>query len=379
MHKKLNTKGLRTWIEIDTNALSHNFNVFRSKTGATKIMGIVKSNAYGHGLVEMSKELVKRNVDWLGVDSVVEALRLRKEGIKIPILVLGYTLPERVKEAVENNISLTASTREFLDSCEKLKLKQKIKIHLKVDTGLHRQGFLEDDREEVFSYFIKEKTAFELEGLFTHFAQAKKPDDRAYTESQLEKFFEWVRIAKEHSLAPVVHAGASAGAFVYPEAHFDMVRVGAGLYGIWPSADVKKAYEKEFQLKPVLSWRTIIAERKALPKGAGIGYDLAETLSKDSVIAICPIGYWHGFSRSLSSVGEVLVLGKRTKVLGIVAMDMIVIDITDIKDAKVGTPVTLIGIDGTETITAEEMATKAGTTAYEALTRLNPLIKKLYY
>jgi alanine racemase len=378
MKHTITTKGLRTWIEIDTNALKHNMSIFRARIASAKLMGVVKSNAYGHGLVEFSKELVKLKIDWLGVDSVVEALRLRKEGITIPILVLGYTLPERVKEAVEQDISLTASTREFLDSCEKLKLKNKIKIHLKVDTGLHRQGFMEDDREEALGYFLKKNSAFILEGIYTHFAQAKKPRDRGHTKKQLDLFSVWVGACKENTLAPMAHAGASAAAIMYPEAHFDMVRVGAGLYGLWPSKDVEDGFKTTFELKPVLSWRTIISERKALPKGSGIGYELSEVLKRDSLIAICPIGYWHGFSRSLSSVGEVLVLGKRAKVLGRVAMDMIVIDITDIKDAKVGTPVTLIGNDGTDTISAEEMGSKANTTAYETLTRLNPLIKKYY-
>ncbi len=378
MKKKLHTKGLRTWIEIDTEAIKHNVTVLRSHIPTAKMMAVVKSNAYGHGFIEFSRELEKLKIDWLGVDSIVEGLRLRQEGIKLPILVLGYTLPERVKEAVEQNISLTASTREFLDACEKLKLKANIKIHLKVDTGLHRQGFMDEDREEALAYFTKEKTAFVLEGMYTHFAQAKNPHDRSYTESQMKKFFEWVGVCKEANLAPLAHAGATAGALVYPEAHFDIVRIGAGFYGIWPSAEVEEAYKIHFGLKPVLSWRTIIAERKALPKGSGISYDLTDVLKRDSVIAVIPIGYWHGYPRSLSSVGEVLILGERAKVLGIVAMDMVVIDITDIPDAKVGTTVTLIGTDNDDTITAQELAKKAGTTAYEILTRLNPLIKKLY-
>lgn len=378
MKKIISTKGFRTWIEIDTQALKHNYTVLRSRTSDAKMMAIVKSNAYGHGFVEFSRELEKLGIDWLGVDSIVEGLRLRKEGITLPILVLGYTLPERVEEAVQHSISLTASTREFLDACEKLELGPKIHIHLKVDTGLHRQGFMEEDQDEVLSYVTKKSSAFVLEGVYTHFAQAKNPNTREYTNAQLEKFYHWVRIFKEAGLKPLAHAGATAGALLYPEAHFDIVRVGAGLYGLWPSQAVREMFSKAFELQPVLSWRTIIAERKVLPKGSHIGYDLSETLNRDSVIAICPIGYWHGFPRSLSLVGEVIVLGKRAKVLGRVAMDMICIDITNISEARVGSHVTLIGRDGEECISAEELAQKSGTTAYEILTRINPLIKKLY-
>jgi alanine racemase len=379
MKKPLNTKGLRTWIEIDTEALTHNVAAFRSRVTDAKLMAIVKSNAYGHGFIELSKQLEKtKKVDWLGVDSITEGLRLRKEGIKLPILVLGYTLPERVPEAAEYNLSLTASTREFLEACEKLELIRKIKIHLKVDTGLHRQGFLEENRDEAMAFFAKRSSAFTLEGIYTHFAKAKNPNDRSYTEKQLEIFYTWVGACKEMGLKPLAHAGATAGTLLYPDAHFDIVRVGAGLYGLWPSREVKAALEKAFTLEPVLSWRTIIAEYKALPKGSGIGYDLSEALERDSVIAMCPIGYWHGFPRSLSRVGEVLVHGKRAKVLGMVSMDMIIIDITDIPHTPIGTQVTLIGTEGEETITAEDIAKKAGTTAYEILTRLNPLIKKLY-
>jgi alanine racemase len=371
-------KGLRTWIEIHQAHLKHNVEVFRSHlTKDVKIMAVVKSNAYGHGLTELSKHLESLGVDWLGVDSVVEGFKLRKEGINLPILVLGYTLAERVQEALDADLTLTISSLDTIERWQKLGLDKKIKIHIKVDTGLHRQGFLLDAQQALITK-LKDNTAFNVSGLYTHFAKAKNPDSREYTAKQHQEFQSWISLFQENGFTPITHASASAGSLLYVENHFDMVRVGAGLYGMWPSLETRLFLDKKITLLPVLSWKTIVVEKKELPKGSGVGYDLSEVLNRDSAIAICPIGYWHGFPRSLSSVGEVLLHGKRARVLGRVAMDMIIIDITDIAETHLLDEVTLIGKDGSDEITAEEMAERAGTSAYEILTRLNPLIKKIY-
>ncbi|MEW5902548.1 MAG: alanine racemase C-terminal domain-containing protein, partial [Acidobacteriota bacterium] len=174
------------------------------------------------------------------------------------------------------------------------------------------------------------------------------------------------------------HACATAGALNYPEALYDLVRIGIGLYGLWPSLQTRRAREKKISLRPALSWRTVVSEVKKLRKGLGIGYDLTEILKKDSVVGICPIGYWHGYPRSLSGVGEVLVRGLRAKVLGTVSMDMIVVDLTGIPAARAGDVATVIGRSGSDEVTADEVARKAGISHYELLTRLNPLIQKFY-
>ena len=168
----------------------------------------------------------------------------------------------------------------------------------------------------------------EVEGIYTHFAAAKDPGRRDYTEQQIEEFERAVVRFREAGLSPIRHANATAGVLNYPQADYDLARVGIGLMGYWPSSETKRAWEKKIVLKPALSWRTIISEIKTLGKGMGIGYDLTETLKRRSPIGICPIGYWHGFPRSLSRVGEVLVRGRRAKVLGTVSMDMIVIDLS---------------------------------------------------
>ena len=175
----------------------------------------------------------------------------------------------------------------------------------------------------------------------------------------------------------IAHASATAGAILFPQAHYDMVRIGIGLYGLWPSRETEAFASRRLNLKPVLSWKTIVGEVKSLPKGSKISYDGLESLYRDSIIGICPIGYWHGFPRALSSVGEVLVNGKRAKVLGRVTMDMIIIDLTDCGKVGVGDEAVLIGSQKKETITAFHFAELADASWYEIVTRINPLIKKI--
>ncbi len=368
--------GLRTWLEIDKGAIKHNFAVFRALIPKeTKMLGVVKSNAYGHNLFEFAKELEKLGVDFLGVDSAVEALALRREGVKTPILVLGFTLPEMFAELAKNGISMTVSNFETFNELKILK--NKIKIHIKVDTGMSRHGFMESEMEKVLAEIRKNKNLL-VEGLFTHFAMAKNPAFPFYTKLQIEKFNKWREIFKKNKYNIIFHAGATSGTLLYKEAHFDMVRIGISLYGIWPAREIQAFNEGKISLKPVLAWRTLIAEVKKFSKGTKIGYDCSETLHRDSVVAVCPVGYWHGLPRALSSIGHVLVSGQKCKILGRVCMDIIMIDVTGIKNVKVGDIVTIIGKDGKQVISIDDMATLLDGSSYEFVTRINPLIKRIY-
>lgn len=348
----------------------------------TRLMAVIKSNAYGHGLVQVAKQLtsyqlpVTGNYLWFGVDSIVEALRLRREGIKNPILVLGSTLPSRIKEAVESNIILTVSNFESLLTLAKAK--NRPQFHLKIDTGMHRQGFLPNDIGQVIRKVRSPKSEIRnlLTGIYTHFA-AKDWGHPSYTELQLAEFKKIIKIFDRAGFRNLVrHAAASDATLLFPEAHLDMVRVGMGLYGYWPSWAAKVRHPKGFFLKPVLSWKTIVGEVKMIPKGSYVGYDLTEQVQRDTKIAVLPVGYWHGYDRGLSSVGEVLICGRRTKILGRVSMDMITVNISDISKVKVGDEVVLVGRQGREFIGADEPALKIGTSQYEFLTRINPLIKR---
>jgi len=379
MAKEIDRSGLRTWIEVSRGALAHNLQVFRRRLPpGCRIMAICKSNAYGHGLYDLAPVIEDLGVDWIGVDSIVEAVTLREKGIRSPLLVLGYTLPSRFEEAARHRVSLTISSLESLRALRSFRGRRGIRIHLKIDTGMHRQGFLPSQWPLVLKLLPKKSASFEVEGMYTHFASAKNPLERAYTDRQIKEFERAVSLFQAAGFRPVLHANATAGALNYPEAHFGLVRIGVGLMGLWPSHQTKKAWEEEVRLEPALSWRTLVSEVKALSRGMGIGYDLTERLKRDSIVGVCPIGYWHGFPRSLSRVADVLIRGRRAKVLGTVSMDMIVVDLTDIAGARVGDAVTIIGRDGKEEITVYEIARRAGVSHYELLTRLNPLIQKYY-
>lgn len=381
-------RGLRTWIEIDRKAIKHNFGAFKSlipKT--TKLMAVVKSNAYGHGLIPFSKEVEKLGADFLGVDSMTEARALRRERVKLPILVLGYTMPELFAEAARDNISITISTFENLNAALKVKcnLKQPLKIHIKVDTGMHRQGFLLKDLPKVLSRLNAKRLTLNasLEGLFTHFAAAKNPAFPKDTKEQMREFRIWVAALKEMSAAkrhapPIFHAAATAGTMLFPSSHLDMVRVGIGLYGLWPAPEITQYLKGRIALRPALVWKSIITEVKKLPAGSRVGYDLTETLARASTIALVPVGYWHGYPRALSSIGRVMVRGRECKILGRVSMDMLIVDVSGAPRAKVGDEVVVMGGADSLPVSAAGLARALDMSWYEVVTRLNPLIKRIY-
>lgn len=401
--KDIDHSGVRTWVEIDKKALKNNYAIFRNLIAPKcKLMAIAKSNAYGHGLVDYSKEMERLGCDFIGVDSMTEAIALRREGIKSPILVLGYTLPERYREAAENNISITISsldqfkeTLRFIGchSCESRNLDSGsqahslpvgrqvrndriINIHIKIDTGMHRQGFYYEELKEVIKT-IKTLGHVRIEGVYTHFASAKDPAFPTDTDQQITLFKKACKLFGEAKINPIRHAAATSGTIIFPESHFDMVRIGIGMMGLWPSLETKSYFSQKLTLKPALSWKTIVSEIKAVKAGEKIGYDFTESVENDSKIAILPIGYWHGFRRNLSSIGHVLIQGQRAKIIGRVSMDMVVVDISGI-NVKVGDIATIIGKDGKEKITAEEMAALSDSSWYETITTINPLIKRIY-
>lgn len=380
--KKQQRQGIRTWIEIDKKAIKHNFSVFRSMLNTkTKLMAVIKSNAYGHNFTDFAHEMERLGADFLGVDSIVEGLALRKDGIRTPTLVLGYTLPEMVGKAISNDISISVSTLESLQYIidNRKHFKKIPNIHIKIDTGMHRQGFMAEDQKKLLKIVsAHSEKSFHVEGLFTHFASAKDPAFPRETEKQIAEFKSWVEAFKNININPIVHASATAGALLFREAHFDMVRIGIGLYGLWPAEEIKNALEEKVLLKPVLSWKSIISEIKKYPKGGRIGYDLTESLSQNSVVAIVPVGYWHGYPRALSSLGKMLVKSKECKVLGRISMDMICIDVSKVKDIKVGDEVVIIGNDSTSFCSMEGISRILDLSWYETVTRLNPLIKRIY-
>jgi alanine racemase len=367
--------GLRTWVEVSRGALKNNYAVFRKLAGSKKLMAVVKSNAYGHDLGQAAKFFESLGAEWLAADSVVEARALREQGLQIPILVLGYTLPANFALAAQLGITLTISTWENLKMLERAP----VEWHLKLDTGMHRQGFLPEEWSKLFAWLeAHPQAAQKMTGVYTHFAAAKNPAFPAETRAQTNLFAQALAELKKLGYSPLAHAAASSGTLLFNESHFDMLRAGIGLYGLWPSAEARGARATEHRLLPALTWKTIISEIKKLPAGARVGYDLTETLPRPTRLAVCPVGYWHGYPRALSSIAHALVDGKKCKVLGRVSMDMLCVDVTGVKNARVGSEVVLLGQQNKEVISAEELGLLAGTINYEIVTRLNPLMRRIY-
>jgi alanine racemase len=384
MHDK---RKLRTWIEIDIKAIAHNYRLFRKLIGpSVKLLAVVKSNAYGHNLHEFAPEMIKNGIDWLGVDSAVEALALRNGKAKVPLLVLGHTLPEMYDDVCRKNISITISSFAQLQEIQRKEKREKrngmgqpLRVHIKVDTGMHRQGFLAEDATQLIALLKKfDPKRTEIEGLYTHFAEAKNPRSGDNTRRQIKEFEQWIKLFHDAGIRPLVHAAATGAALLYPSARYDMVRIGIGSYGLWPSPEAEHFYSRKMKLKPVLSWRAVVSEVKRIKKGERVGYDFTEMLTRDSTLAVVPIGYWHGIPRLASSRARTLIHGRTARIVGRVSMDMIVVDVTDITDVKAGDVATLIGRDGKEEIKASELAIFASTTHYEIVTRLNPLIKRFF-
>lgn len=370
----------KTWVEISKSAVKHNIGVFRKIIGPkTKLMAVVKSNAYGHGLWDFSRLASDFGVDWFGADSLSEALKLREKGIERPILVLGYTRHNRLKEAAQNRVSLTLYDPESLRQWEKQTHKfvgPPLKIHLKIDTGMRRQGIYPDDLFR-FLRFVKKTPAVILEGIYTHFASAKDITYPFYTQKQLSAFQNACRILESFGFKNVLkHTAATGGTLLYPESRLDLARIGIGLYGLWPSKEAEIQHEQivghKISLKPVLTWKTVVAQAKNVKKGDSIGYDLTERARKNIRVAVLPIGYWHGFDRGFSGIGEVLINGEHCRVLGRVSMDMIVVDASVAGKIKAEDEAVLLGRQRKEELRAEELAQKIGTIPYEIITRINP-------
>jgi len=370
----------KTWVEISKKALQNNISQFKKLIGSRiKLMAVVKANAYGHGLIEVAKIVsganpAKGGTSWLGVDSVDEAIKIRKAGIKAPILILGYTLLSRLTDVVKYDFRQVIYNKETI---EKL---QRGKVHLKVETGTSRQGLEKDELLEL-AKFIKKYPQIEIEGIYTHYANIEDTTDHGYAQMQLKKFKEAVELLEKNNIKiPVKHTACSAAVILFPETYFDMVRLGISMYGLWPSKETfVSAQEKKrkIKLEPVLTWKTKIAQIKNIKAGAPISYGLTERLLQDSKIAILPVGYFDGYDRKLPGVGNVLIKGKRCKILGRICMNMIIADVSHVPNVKLEDEVVLLGKQREEEISAEELAQKIGTINYEAVTRINPLIPRI--
>lgn len=367
----------RTSVHVDLAAIAANVRVLAKHINPkTKALAVVKGDGYGHGLVPVAQAALKGGATYLGVFDISEGVTLRKAGIKAPILVLRSVLPEEVSVAVTYNLELAVSTFELLTFLKKNKQTKPVRIHLMTDTGLGRDGFLIRDSKRVLA-LVAGVSHIQVVGLATHFSGSESSAYDAYTVAQVAGVLEWKQLLADVGLHPIVHASATAGIFLSKEFGLDMVRFGIGIYGLWPSEETQ-ARAKQVSLKPALTWKTIVNEVKQIPAGSYVGYDLTAKVTRDTTIAVLPVGYFDGYPRSGSNQGMVLIHGTRARILGRVMMNMIAVDVTDIPRVKVGDTVTLIGKDGKAFLSAEEVAHAAQTINYELVTRINPAIPRIY-
>ena len=373
----------RTWVEIDERALVSNIETLQSLLAKqTKFCAVVKANAYGHGLKETAQIAARCGVDAFAVDRIDDALELRKMLPSAMILVMGYVLTNRLYEAVQHSIDLTVYDLETIVRLEEeaTKLAKNVRIHLKVETGASRQGILEQDFRTFFTQ-IHACKHLQFVGLSTHFANIEDTTNTSYPAHQLQRFQEAKKQVLKAGFQPEsCHCACSAAIILYPDTHDGLVRAGISLYGIWSSPIVESTARKHgipCRLTPVLSWKTRIAQVKSLPAGTPIGYGLSEVLSRQSRIAILPVGYWDGYDRALSSKAEVLIQGQRCKVMGRICMNMMMVDVSTVPNVEPGQEVVLIGRSGRHEISAEILAKHAETISYEILARINPEVPRI--
>ena len=359
-----------TWAEIDLRAFDGNLDAIRAGLPeGTRVIALLKANAYGHGAVELARRCTPEKVAMIGVALLEEALELRDAGITTPILVLGPLSAMQVRTALDRDITMGAPGPEELELIVEVAKKRDVAIHLKLDSGMGRMGCIETELPRVVE-LLRAAPRLRVDAIYTHFANASDPAD-PFTEYQLARFNTLVETLREAGIGAPMHHAANSAATVRGITPGDFVRTGIALYGANP-LDVPIGARPALQ--PVMRWRTAIARLKELPPGHAIGYGTTFVTRRPSLIATLPVGYADGYNRRLSNRGEVLVRGQRAPVAGRVSMDLVTVDVTDVPGAAVGDEVVLLG-DG---ITAEELAAKLDTISYEVFCNVSARVPRLY-
>jgi len=366
------------WAEIDCDALEHNVRLMREKVGAaTKLMAVVKADAYGHGAVAVSKSALHAGSDCLAVASVEEAFELRDAGIAADILILGYTQPNWASAVVEGGFTQTIYHLNLARalSVEAEKQKKTVKAHIKIDSGMGRIG-VEPERAAHLIREVAGLEGIEVEGVYTHLATADEPENDAHTDRQLERFGALLaELEKEGIRPPVAHAANSAAAARRPDALFNLARPGILLYGLSPSSQMKPEVS---DFRPVMSVKTTIVEIKTVSPGTRISYSGTFTAKRPTRVATLPAGYADGFSRRLSNKGTALVEGTRAPIIGNVCMDFMMADVTDAPGAKIGDEAVLIGRQGGDEIHVDDIAGILGTINYEVVSLIGKRVARVF-
>jgi alanine racemase len=361
-----------TWAEVDLGKIKHNLSeVKKLLAPRTRVMVCVKADAYGHGLIPVAKKVISSGADFLGVASIDEGIALRENHIQTPVLILGMVLSKDIEPLFRYNLTPALCTKELALAIERMgrSLGRRLNVHVKVDTGMGRLGVLSKDAF-LFVKEIQRMRFINIEGIFTHFPLADT--DSCFTHSQIASFKELIKkLDRAGMRIPLRHAANSMGIIGYKSAHFNMVRPGLVVYGLYPKPDLK------IKLRPVLSLKTKVIFVKRVPRGYGISYGHDYITEKATKIITLPIGYGDGYPRNLSNRSWVLVCGRRFPISGRICMDQIMVDVGSLK-TEVGDEVVLIGEQADNKITAEELASLAQTIPYEIVCGLGSRIPRIY-
>ncbi|MBD3221964.1 alanine racemase [bacterium] len=357
-------------IRVDAGALRDNVARFRALAPPpARLMPIVKSEAYGHGLELAARAFVDGGADWLGVQTLREASRLRAAGTTVPILILGPATAEEFARATELGCDVTVGSLAALRAAASAGTGR---LHLKVETGVNRQGIVEDELEEALAILAANRD-LELAGISSHFADIEDTTDHRFARRQQERYEAWcARIENASGGRPLRHMTCSAATLLWPETHHDLVRVGISAYGVWPSRETlvsaRSEGRAEVHLRPAMTWAVAISQVRPVPAGETVGYGRTWLAPVDSRIAVLPVGYADGYMRGLSGRAHVLIRGQRAPLRGRVCMNLCMVDVTHIPGVEAGDEAVLLGTQQDDVITAEQMADWLGTIAYEILT-----------
>ncbi len=372
-----------TWVEISEHALRSNITRLRCLLQpSTLLCACVKANAYGHGLCETGRIFIEAGADWLSVHSLHEARSLRRNGLTCPVYILGPIAPEDYTEALQLDCRMVVYNVSDLDAIAQAARTraQPARLHIKIETGTNRQGIGPGELETLCAA-IADNPDLTLEGCATHFANIEDTTDHSFAEAQLQRLKAALARLAEHGIRPpIVHCANSAATLLLPGSHFNMVRPGIAAYGMWPSNETYVSFVRErvngFSLTPALTWKARIAQVKNVPAGEYIGYGCTFKTSPPTRLAVLPVGYYDGYDRGIAG-GHILVHGQRAPIRGRICMNLIMAEVTDIDGVNAGDAAVLLGCDGDERISAEQMARWASTINYEVTTRINDRIPRI--
>jgi len=371
----------KSWVEISRTAYASNVRTIESRLGeGVALCAVVKANAYGHDTISTVTLAQEAGVNHFGVDSIDEAIEVRKRAPESTIFVLGYTVPQRFRDVIVHNLVQTLYTSESIAALAQEARRQQGRalVNIKLETGTNRQGVLPSNLKSILADIERNADAIDLTSISSHFSSSEDLSKQPITHEQNQRFVQLTNVVERFGFTPrYKHISCSASALLYPETHHTMVRAGLTQFGLWPSEAVRKSLLGQMELAPVLTWKARIAQIKDVPTGEPVGYGQSFIGDRPLRIAIIPIGYYDGYTRLFKDKAHMLIKGQKCRVIGNICMNMCMIDISAVPNVHQGDPVTLIGRDGHNQISVEDLAQWMGTVNYEIPTMIKAHIPRV--